>query len=148
MDDPITEINTCRYLFLSEIQELDYNGLRLVVREGLTTETVEAIHVAGSVLSGGTRISVTEESRAFELVWKQYVAYSVLNESYASAVEQENYRGNRFRIYLRSNFIDYVSRASFATIEYPGPTEHYEVVCENHIVDVISTRAPDAQRVT
>jgi hypothetical protein len=142
VDDPIAEINGCRYLFLSDIQELEFNGLRLIVREGLPGETVETIHVGDSVIPGGTRISVTEDSRTFELLWKRYVAYSVLNKSYAAVDEGEQYEGSRFRAYLKSHFIDYVSRASFATAEYPGPFKHYGVACENHIVHVISTDAP------
>jgi hypothetical protein len=143
--DAIAEINKCKYLFLSEIEELDHNGLRLVVEEGRPCGEAKPLHVGESVITGGTRIDVTEESRAFELVWNRYVAYSVLNESYASVDADERYVGTRFRVYSKSHFIEYVSRASFATPEYPGPTQHYEVVCENHIVDVISTATPSVQ---
>lgn len=100
------------------------------------------------MLPGGTRVATTEQSRVFEVVWSRYVAYSVLNESYASVDISEQYEGHRFRVYSQSHFIDYVSRASFATAQYPGPTEHYAVVCENHVVDVISVAAPIVSRIT
>lgn len=142
MSDVVSELNACSYLFLSDIQELDYNGLRLVVTEGRLTGPAEPLHVGGAVISGGTRIEVTEDSHVFELVWKSYVAYSVLNESFAAADSEQYFEGSRFRVYSKSHFIDYVSRASFACAEYPGPTDHHEVVCENHIIDVISPVAP------
>ena len=74
------------------------------------------------------------------------VAYSVLNESFASVDDEERYEGNRFRVYVKSRFIDYVSLASFACADYPGPTQHYAVVCENHVVNVISVVQPTIQR--
>jgi hypothetical protein len=99
------------------------------------------------VLKGGTRIEVTEKSRTFELLWNGYVAYSVLNESFASADDDAaHYEGRRFRVYSKSSFIDYVARVSFACDDYPGPAQHYQVVCEHHILDVISTAPPIVQQ--
>lgn len=135
-------VDSCEHLFLSEIEELDYNGLRLVVAEGRPDGNVEPFRVGDVQLSGGTRIRTAEDSRAFEIVWSTYVAYSVLNESFAAPDDHEHYTGKRFRIYTRSRFIDYVSRASFVSDEFPGPTRHYAVLCENHVVDVVSTDSP------
>jgi len=33
--------------------------------------------------------------------------------------------------------------ATFASDEYPGNLNHYEIVCENHIVDVVGVAVPD-----
>jgi hypothetical protein len=104
------------------------------------------LQVGDAVISGGTRIEVTEESQTFELIWSRYVVYSVLNESFASVDDEERYEGNRFRVYVKSRFIDYVMLASFACADYPGPTQHYAVVCENHVVNVISVVQPTIQR--
>ncbi len=147
MNPAIAALNECRYLYLSEIQELDGNGLRLVVSEGLPAGETGPIHVGGAVLSGGTRIDVTEESRVFELVWSKYVAYAVLNESYVEWNDEEQWEGNGFRVYSKSHFIDYVSRASFACAEYPGPTQHHAVVCSDHIVDVVSIDMPKVEQI-
>ena len=105
-------LNACDYLFLSEIEELDHNSLRLVVREGRRVGPSESLQAGDAVISGGTRIDVTDESAAFELIWKKYVAYSVMNESFASVDDEERYEGTRFRLYSKSHFIDYVSRHS------------------------------------
>jgi hypothetical protein len=33
-------------------------------------------------------------------------------------------------------------RSTDATDEYPGPVQHFAVVCVDHVVDVISTASP------
>ena len=58
------------------------------------------------MISRGTRIDVTDESAAFELVWKKYAAYSVMNASFTAVDDEARYRGNRFRLYSKSHFID------------------------------------------
>jgi hypothetical protein len=138
MCSPKDEINDCSSLFLDEIVELDHQRLRLVISEGLPDGNPVSLKIGGTTISGATRIEVTAESRVFELIWTTYVGYSVRNESYAQPSEDEVYEGNRLRIYSKSPFIDYISRATLACDEYPGPTRHYELVCENHIVDIVS----------
>lgn len=108
--------------------------------------TPKPLFIGGTEISGGTRIDITEESAAFELIWKRYVAYAVMNESYASVDDEAQYTGNRFRVYSKSHFIDYASRASFACEEYPGPTRHIAIICENHVIDVIAAVTPVIQR--
>jgi hypothetical protein len=146
MAAPVDEINECKYLFLDCIQEFD-NSLRLVVQEGLPAGPAESIQVGHTIIPDCTPIDATDASRIFEVVWGKYIGYSALNESYAAVNDQERYEGTRFRIYSKSHFIEYMETATFASDEYPGPTQHYEVVCENHIIDVLSTEPPVIRRV-
>lgn len=137
------QIDECNYLFLAEIEELHGNGLRLLVREGRTAGLPQDVHVAGQTIHDCTPIAVTDESAVFELVWERYVAYCVLNESFAFPPNSEEvYTGKRVRIYSKSRFRQYISQSTFATDEYPGPMQHYEVCCEDHVVSVISTIDP------
>jgi hypothetical protein len=69
-----------------------------------------------------------------------------MNESFAAVDDEERYTGNRFRRYSKSHFIDYVSRTSFACEGYPGSTQHFGVVCENHVIDVIAAISPVVRR--
>jgi hypothetical protein len=71
-DEAIAAQNACRCLFLTEIEELDNNGLRLVVRKGRPVGAPESVLVSDAVISGGIRIDVTDESSTFELVWERY----------------------------------------------------------------------------
>jgi hypothetical protein len=143
----LAEIESCNYLFLREINELDYNGLRVVIEEGIAQPELVSTDVGGTQFSGLPVIS-TDKSRRFEIVWALYIAYSVTNESYSTRDESEQIEsGKRIPIYSKSNFIDYVSRATFARDEFPGPLQHIGVICEDHIIDVVSTAAPQIRRI-
>jgi hypothetical protein len=125
------EINDCEYLFLTDIQELGQNRLQLLLAEGCSAGEVERIIIGDQSIPGGTRIDVTANSRKFEVVWASYVAYSVINESYASpSSPEEQFKGGLFRSYSTSRFIDYVALSTFATPEYPGPMGHYRIVAK------------------
>lgn len=148
LGEAFEQIDECDYLFLAEIEELSGNGLRLLVREGRAAGQRQDVHVAGQTIHDCTPIAVADESAAFEIVWEHYVAYCVLNEAFAFSPSSEDvYTGKRVRIYSESRFRQYVSRATFATDEYPGPMQHYEVCCEDHLVNVISTIHPHANKV-
>jgi hypothetical protein len=146
MGNSTDEINDCRSLFLADIQELGCNSLKLVVAEGLPVGGPESISVGGVTIPDCTRIEATDRSRVFELVWKYYVGYAVLNESFASVIDDEQYEGTRFRVYSKSRFLDYMSQTTFACDEHPGPTRHYCVACEDHIVEVLSVNPPTITR--
>ena len=100
------------------------------------------------MLSGAHAIEVTEKSRSFEIEWEYYVAYSVLNECFKKRRTDEVWTGHLFRIYTKSCFIDFVSSTTFATDEYPGPMQHIGLGCEDHIIDVISTKEPSIKKLS
>jgi hypothetical protein len=97
--EAVAEINECRSLFLADFQDLGRNGIRVVVAEGLPAGPATSIDVAGTIIPNCTPIEATDQSRIFEIVWRYYVGYSVLNESYAAVYDAEQYEGTRFRIY-------------------------------------------------
>ncbi len=132
------QLDSCDYLFLREITELDYHGLRLVIEEGIPSPEEVSIKIGGTEITGGHRVESTDESRLFEIVWQNYVAYSVRNESFVGPDEYEISVGARLRIYSKSRFLDFIGSATFAADEYPGPLRHIGVFCSNHIVDVVS----------
>jgi hypothetical protein len=143
MTEVEAKIDGCQYLFLSDIQELGGNRLRIVVQEGRPAGEPKTIIVGDSSIADCTPIEVTSESAGFEIEWPHYVAYAVLNESYTSPPDAEqSYTGKRFRIYSKSYFRHYLSRCTFATDEYPGPLQHYEICCEDQIVNVVSNFSP------
>ncbi len=146
MGNVTDEINDCRSLFLADIQELGRGSLKLVVAEGLPVGEPESIIVGGVTIPNCTRVETTDRSRVFELVWAHYVGYAVLNESYASVDDDEQYEGSRFRVYAKSRFLDYMSHATFACDEHPGPTRHYCIAGEDHVVEVLSVDPPTVTR--
>ena len=139
----ITQLDACSSLFLREVSEIRESGLRVVIEEGRTADTPEDININGVTISGTYEVKHDDLCRVFEIAWDSYISYSVTNESYAQPEEKPIcYTGDRVRRYTRSAFLDYVRRATFATAEYPGLFEHIALICERHIIDVISISEP------
>lgn len=76
------------------------------------------------------------------------IAYSVRNESYAQHTSYEQLTGHKFRLYSRSHYLDFVEAATIASNDYPGPMRHYGIICEDHIIDVVSVNEPDIEQWT
>jgi hypothetical protein len=136
------EIDSCHSLFLREITEPRESSLRLVLEEAFVLPEEVTVAVSGVEIKGGHPVRSIEGSRLFEIIWDSYVAYSVRNESYVTLDESEELTGRSARIYSKSHFLDYVSRATFACDEHPGPMQHVELVSECHVIDVVSTTLP------
>jgi hypothetical protein len=144
----LTEIiDSCYTIFVSEISEPEQNVLRLVLQEAEVSSETVSHNIGGAVIENLHPIRSTERSRTFELTWKQYVAYSVTNESFALPDDSFEVKasGRLFRTYSKSHFLEFVSRSTIATERYPGPYMHFCVVSECHAIDVISTRLPEVQ---
>ena len=138
----LAELDTCASLFLREISEPRQNSLRLLIEEAQVMPEEVTIRFAGTEIGNCHPVRSTTNSRLFEIVWDKYVAYSVINESYATPSESEEFSGRFARFYSKSHFLDYVSRATFAGNEYPGPLQHIAIISECHIIDVVSTEPP------
>jgi hypothetical protein len=139
------EIDSCTYLSLADIGEPEENSLRLVVDEALALEREETLEINGVSLTGRP-IEVTDESRRFEVLWDTYITYAVHNESYCHWDDTEEWVGERLRVYSKSKFLEFIAVATFATDEYPGPFKHYQLICGNHVIDVVSEQAPVVKR--
>jgi hypothetical protein len=137
-----TEIDSCHSLFLREITEPRENSLRLVLEEAFVLPEEITVAVSGVEIEGGYPVKSIEGSRLFEIAWDSYVAYSVRNESYVTGNQSGEFSGRLARIYSKSPFLDYISRATFACNEHPGPLRHFGVVSECHVIDVVSTGLP------
>src|SRR5688572_22970582 len=141
------DIESCRYLFLRQIAEPADNRLHVVVEEAKIGPEISAVRVGEVEITDCRPVESTADCQLFEIDWDSYVAYSVRNESYASADDAEEViSGGLLRLYARSHFLDYVSRTTFACGDYPGPLHHVELVCLNHIVDVVATELPRVSR--
>lgn len=138
----LQEIDSCKNLFLTGISEPETNSLRLLLSEGRVSEVEETWDIAGVALPGVRTIDITGQSRRFEVSWHCYISYAVRDESYCSWDKEEEWVGASFRVYSKSKFLDFIGNGTFATAEYPGPFKHYEIVCLDHIIDVVSEEPP------
>lgn len=148
--NPVEELLACKYLYLHEIVEPEENGLRLIVREAQIGEPpTQAVLDAESnpeirrMLSESRGIEHRPGCKVFEIYWPNYVGYSVRDESYAlPEPDTSEGTGRLFVEYTRSLYLEYLSRATFADSDYPGPFKHWALYCQNHCVDVASTKEP------
>ena len=141
----LEELDACEYLFFAGISEPEENSLHLLVQEGLRAGEPQTVQVGSGSIEGVVPIDVTARSRTFELYWPLYISYAIRNESYCTWDKEEEWVGSGFRVYNRSKFLDFVANSTFASTEYPGPFQHYEVLCANHIIDVVAQEAPNVR---
>lgn len=140
-------MNQHKYLDMIEIQETYKNSLRIVIAEaGVSDEAAkisleEQNDVLRDILNESKPIEVTENSAHYEIIFDNYIAYAVTNESYAGGID-EKFQGKLVRIYSESAFLSYIGQGTFATEEYPGPFVHYGFCCLNQIIDIVSEQPP------
>lgn len=142
------EMNQHKYLDMIEIQETCKDCLRLIIAETGVSDTAPRVssekepnEVLRNIINESRSIEVTEKSAHYEIVFDDYIAYAVINESYAGSID-EKYEGRLARVYSESAFLNYIGQGTFATNEYPGPFVHYGFCCLNQIIDVVSVDPP------
>ena len=140
--DFFSEINSYKYIYLTHIDEPEENMLRLIIQEGIISEEEKTLDLGAAKFEEFREISVTDESKAYQVIFESYIAYSVVNESYSQWDDYEVFKGKVFRIYQKSRFLDYLKLDTFATKDYPGTFEHFGFACSNHIVNIASQIKP------
>src|SRR4030095_3921193 len=105
MTDAIDQINKSAYLFLTSIEELPGNNLRLIVNEGRATGAPRDTEVVAGVVFSDVRSVLPYVDSSWEILFERYVAYSVRNESYVGADPDEIWKGHLFRTYSKSKFL-------------------------------------------
>jgi hypothetical protein len=142
------KIDSCKWIHLREFGEPVENSLRIVIAEAKADGPADDIEVLpGKIISDLRAIESDESCRLFELVWPNYVAYSVRNESFCTVDESEQWEGRLFCLYAKSHYLEFVSKATFANAAYPGPLQHWGINCLNHIVDIVSTSEPQVRSI-
>ena len=130
-----------RSFFAREITEPEENSLRVVVVESTTLP--DMAEVSGTNLMAYP-VVVDERSPSLELLWEQYIAYAVEDESYAQHDDMEDIYPLQSMLIERraSAYLTYLRSASFASVDYPGTFSHWQLICQNHTVNVASTAPP------
>ena len=99
--------------------------------------------VGGANLGEGFPVELDDSCVTFQLDWNNYVLYQMLNESFGKPADaSEIYEGKLARTYSTSKLLQFVMGTTNATNEYPGKLSHYEVICVDHIVNVVCVEAP------
>jgi hypothetical protein len=127
------------WIYLTDLREPRDNSLRLAVAEAITGTPTEKVSGIASLLAP---IIITPHSRRFELVWKNYVAYSVRNESFAQSDKERPAVVSVFLERKSSAYLRFLEETTFATAVMQKPMRHWEINCLNHCIDVVSFDEP------
>jgi hypothetical protein len=140
-------LDSCKYLLLRELREPRDNSLLLILDEASPAPTTVDLSIGQTTLNDLRPIEVAPSSQSFEIVWDTYIAYAVRNDSFVPGNEAEDISvGRLFRVYERSNFLNYLAKATWGDVSYPGPLTHIGVICLNHIIDVAAVGLPRITR--
>jgi hypothetical protein len=148
--DTARQLDECDSLYLRFCGELRDNKLRLVIQEAkLQAPKVLLAEPKPGIIEALFRDARPIESdstcRVFELIYDEYISYTISNESYSKYPEEpEIFEGKLFRIFGWSYLLEMTRRTSYAGDEHPGPEplQHHQIPRLNHVIDVITTRPP------
>ena len=147
-EDGANQINECEYLFVDRIRELEELTLELAVTEAKVQAEVLVPRDESAVeqlRSGAHPIERDVTCRSFRLIFdaRHMVSYTVLNELFGKFPEPpERFTGKLFRVFSWSHLLEFTKRTTHASDDFPGVLLHYQIVCLNHVVDVICTGPP------
>lgn len=81
--------------------------------------------------------------KSYQLDFPSYVSYSVTFEDYTALDESEQYEGNAFRLYSKSNYFNFLQKTSNLQRAYNGKTcSVYAMMCIEHVVNIVSYDEP------
>lgn len=129
-------------VYLMNVEEPMENSLRLTFVRSKTNSVPETLKIADKVIDNLYSINRDYSIPLLQIDFETYIGYSVLNESFTSLDDYEEFVGKAFRIFKKSRYLDYIMVGTFASEEYPGPFKHYEIACLNHIVNIVSMSEP------
>lgn len=148
----VEQINSHRYLFLAEIGEPEENCLRIVIQEGRLGEEItekdlekandEVEETINSIILGAFAVIVDEKCFTYEIIFENYIAYSVRNESFCEWNENEKFSGSFFRVYSKSTFLDFIKVSTFASKDFTGEFTHFGIIAVRHNIDIASEIKP------
>ncbi len=136
--DYFEEINQIDYIFLYKVEELKDNLLSIVIDVGKVANYEE------ETLVGKARpVLIDNNCTQYQIIFnKVYVAYQIINESFETVNDYDQFIGRRIRKYSQSNYLDYILKHTIADYIFPAEMKHYGIICQNQIIDVISLDDP------
>ena len=140
------QINGHKCLYLDHVGEPEDNSLLLRIDEARSEGPEIDVEIVEGKSLKGRAIETTIDCSRYSVYFEGYIAYAIVNESYAQTGKNELYEGDLARVYSRSHFLDFVSKTTFASSDYPGPFTHYAFMCLNHCVDVVSCIPPKIEQ--
>ncbi len=144
-DSARAKLDACSHIFLTKLETGRRLDLRIHVVEAREQEELIQIETGheqlDAVLGKGHPIITRPGYSAFTILFKNYICFSVRDETYSIPEDDEDY-SRRLRTYQKSAFLDFISKGTWASADHPGPFVHYAMVCDNHVIDVACESVP------
>lgn len=138
--------------FLISLNDGEDNELELRIAPSCVGERREVSeseepNAALRSLLNESRPLFADEENVYEVFFDRYIIYQVSNESFCSGDPNDKYEGRFMRIYESSALLNRLGEFTDAQVledglYYPKKWTHYEIVTQNHIIDVISLDEP------
>ena len=131
--------NKTRFLALWKISEYERNSLRIIISIQ-KSGTEELTKLCGTEFMSSPVID-DENEPLIVIDFPRYINCSIQDEVFCSADKAEEFEGNRFRIYTKSKFMEYVGvETDWRNME--KTVRHYCICCCRHVIDVVSSYEP------
>lgn len=142
---------TCGYPFVLDINDDMDNRLIITVSLPVRGDKGENVIETGNekikeIIENACPIYPSQDM-IYEIIFDDYIAYQVRNESFCSKDDYEIMKGKYFVVFERSRYLDQIQTITNCSqfedgSYYPGKWVHYGVYANNHIIDVISHHEP------
>jgi len=139
------EINSAKSLFLLNIEEPQDNQVIITIQETTLSGAEEYVKIGDKAIGPLRAIISDEGCRKFNLLFRSYIAYTVMNESFPLWHEYEEWTGKLLRVYSKSNYLDYIRKDTSAKEYFDYVNEklkHFSINCENHVIHVVTIEQP------
>ncbi len=146
--DFIDQINTHKYLYLDKLVERNDLELEVWINEARVSQSERDILQNASAYGA---IVTDEFCKRYKILFDNYIAFSVVNESFENPSDDQEFIGNLFRTYSKSGFLDYVLTSvtvGHAEEVFDSEIQHFEVNCLNHIINIATCKLPLIEELT
>ncbi|MFG3433129.1 hypothetical protein [Lysinibacillus fusiformis] len=131
------------YLFLGNIEEPGTNSLRISINRATISSKSEDVIFDKHTIYNGHPIEIDKTSQVINIEFDSYVSYSVSDESFHFVNQEDEFIGNSVRLFTKSTYLDFVSNGTIAQDIYSyKELMHYQIVCLDHIIDIVSFDKP------
>lgn len=129
------------YFILDEIIENETYPLKITIQRETMNSQSEEVEIGKDVINDSYPIEMDNKLPVLQINFNSYVSYSVFDESFH--IVEDKFKGNLIRIYEKSRYLDFVRQTTIAEQIYQDKELfHYEIVCLDHVIDIVSFDKP------
>tara|TARA_B100000674_G_C37142586_1_gene602819 strand:+ start:66 stop:506 length:441 start_codon:yes stop_codon:yes gene_type:complete len=137
----IEEINKSEWVFLEKAQVIENVDLELYFVIGKASEKP-----IQTIVGEGFPVDYNEQSTKYKVTFYNFIGHSILNESYDNIDTPNEIKKNGFRVYKKSNFLNYVLKDTFAAQVIDEEILHYFFFTQNHLINIASSTEPEIKK--